>query len=383
MYRTRSVEPQILQDLREKFVFISGPRQVGKTELAKRILSLQPGKYYNWDLIEDREAILKKQFVHDSLAVLDEVHKYERWKTFVKGIFDKYHEELKIIVTGSARLDIYRRGGDSLFGRYHLHYLHPFSVGELSGTEILPPKIIFEPLERGVLYDSLFEFGGFPEPLFKNSKEAHRRWSITRRERLIEEDVRSLTSIKLLGLLEHLMLLLPTKVGAPLSMNSLSRDLEVGFNTVKGWIENFERLFIAFRVSPFTQKITRSLKKEKKLYLWDWSQVESESARFENMVASHLWKAVTCWRSQGYGDFELRYLRDRDRREVDFCVIKDRRPWLLVEAKASDEQPSEPLYYFSNKLATPAVQVLHKKNVFRRNGPVTTISADVWLPQLP
>ncbi|MFH1018945.1 MAG: AAA family ATPase [Pseudomonadota bacterium] len=383
MYRARNIEPWIQEDLNRRFVFISGPRQVGKTVTARRFIEDRGGKYYNWDSSEDRAAILKKAFLHDSYALLDEVHKYERWQNLIKGVFDKHHASLKLVVTGSSKLDLFRKGGDSLFGRYHHIPLHPFTAGELLNQPAAKPEIRLEPGPKCEGYDGLFRFGGFPEPLLRGSEDAHRRWLIERRERLIQEDVRSMTAIKLLGLLEHLMVLLPDRVGAPLSLNSLSRDLEVGFNTVKAWIESFDRLYISYRLAPYSSRITRSLKKETKLDLWDWSEIENEASRYENMVAGHLWKAVKYWRSRGYGDFHLWYLRDRDRREVDFCITLRQRPWLLIEAKLSEDVPTEPLRYFANKLSIPAIQLVHRKGVFRKTGPVVTLSADSWLTYLP
>ncbi len=383
MYQARNLEALIAQDMGEKFVFLSGPRQVGKTELAQQILRASTGKYYNWDLAEDRETILTKGFIHDRTAILDEVHKYSRWKTLIKGVYDKYHKELKLLITGSARLDLFQRSGDSLFGRYYLYHLHPFSLGELNGVEVSKPVRSCEPDDSKKGYPELFKFGGFPEPFLKNSVRTHQRWSIARRERLLEEDIRQLTEIKLVSLLEHLMILLPNKIGSPLSINALREDLEVGFNTVKNWLTSFERLFIVFQLSPFSEKIVRSIKKEKKLYLWDWSQVKDPAARFENLVASHLFKAVTYWRDQGFGDFALHYLRDRDRREVDFCITKNQKPWLLVETKMAETQLSETLILFSKRLGVPGLQLLHKSGIYKKKGSISILSADRWLGRLP
>ncbi len=383
----RNLAGPIEKDLRKKFVFLAGPRQVGKTHLAMSVLERLEGKYYNWDLAEDRQKILAKEFLQDRWAVLDELHKYDRWKNFLKGIYDKYHETLKILVTGSARLDVYRRGGDSLLGRYFLFHLHPFSLGE-----VLRPSVIGRPEEvlkvgegtpASDALEQLLRLGGFPEPFLNGSEEAHRRWSIQRTDILVREDIRDLTQVTLLSLIEHLMLLLPSRVGSVLSVNSLREDLQVAYNTVRSWLETFERLYITFSLSPWTQRIARSIHKERKLYLWDWSQIKDEGARFENFVASHLWKAVHLWRDLGMGDFGLWFVRDRDRREVDFCVTKDRAPWLLVEAKLSETQLSEPLEYYANRFGVPGVQVLKTGGVLKRVGPHWIVSADRWLPLLP
>ena len=385
---SRSLKKHLLKDLNQKFVLLAGPRQVGKTHLAEEILGELGGKYYNWDLAEDRERVLNKSMVQDKVVVLDELHKYERWKGFLKGVYDKYHKNLRVLVTGSARLDVYRRGGDSLLGRHYLYHLHPFSVGERLGSEIPRPEIFLRgdgksSREATEIFDLLMRFGGFPEPFFKSSEEEHGRWSTQRRELLVRQDIRDLTHIQHLGLVEHLLLLLPHRVGSVLSVNSLREDLQVAYNTVCQWLESLEKLYIHFSLSPYSERVGRGLKKGRKIYLWDWSQVPDEGARFESLVASHLFKAVQYWKDLGYGDFELFFLRDRDRRETDFLVTLNRKPWALVETKLSEEQPAEALLYFENKFRVPAFQILSKKGIDRMIGPVRVVSAEKILPLLP
>ncbi|HCU24141.1 MAG TPA: hypothetical protein DF383_03910 [Deltaproteobacteria bacterium] len=383
----RNLQPFVERDLSEKFVFLSGPRQVGKTHLAQAILRKLGGKYYNWDSTEDRQLILARGFLHDKLVVLDELHKYDRWKSFLKGIYDKHHEELSALVTGSARLDVYRKGGDSLLGRYFLFHLHPLTIGELARPHTIPkPERLEEgPADRAEseLAEALFRWGGFPEPFYAANDEAHLRWSIQRRELLVQQDIRDFTNIQLLSLIEHLMLLLPSRVGSVLSVNNLKEDLQVAYNTVISWLRTFEQLFIVFTLTPYTAKLARSVHKERKLYLWDWSQIAESEIRFENFIAGHLWKAVQIWRDLGYGDFGLHFLRDRDRREVDFCITKDRLPWLLVEAKVADTQLSENLRYFCNRFNVKGVQIVKTPGVYKKSGQMTVISADAWLPRLP
>ncbi|MCC6273859.1 MAG: ATP-binding protein [Deltaproteobacteria bacterium] len=383
----RNLQPSIERDLEEKFVLLSGPRQVGKTHLAKSILQKVQGKYYNWDLAEDRQAVLAKNFLTDRFVVLDELHKYDRWKSFLKGVYDKYHSSLKVLVTGSARMDIYRKGGDSLLGRYFLFHLHPLSMGEiLSPSRISAPKEILEGTpEKGDqdLFEALLKFGGFPEPFYKGSEQSHARWSVQRNELLVREDIRDLTNISLLSLIEHLLLLLPDRVGSILSVNALKEDLRVAYNTVQSWLNALENLYLIFILRPYTQKLSRAIQKEKKLYLWDWSQVKSPGARFENLIAGHLWKAVQIWRDLGMGNFELSFLRDRDRREVDFLITEAKKPWLLVEAKWGDSQVSESLDYFANRLQIPAVQLIGQSGFQKQAGRVQVCSADRWLRALP
>lgn len=383
----RSLEPYLQKDLQEKFVFLSGPRQVGKTYLSEQLITRLQGSYYNWDFSEDRQEILHKNFLNKKFIVLDEVHKYDRWKSFIKGIYDKYHKSLKILVTGSARLDVYRKGGDSLLGRYYLYHLHPFSLGELLSPQRIPkPEKALENISlksQSSTFEQLYQFGGFPEPFFKASEEAHLRWSNQRRELLIQQDLRDLTNVSLLSLVEHLYLLLPSRVGSVLSVNSLKEDLKVAYNTVISWLDIFERLFLTYTLKPYTKKNSRSVFKEKKIYLWDWSQIKEEGARFENFVASHLWKAVQTWRDLGFGNFELSFIRDRDRREVDFCILKDSLPWLLVEAKLSETQISESLHYYCEKFQVPGIQLVLKAGLRKQEGRINLLSAESWLAALP
>lgn len=387
-YTMRSLATVIQNDIQKKMILLAGPRQVGKTHLAKHVQKQLHGNYYNWDASEDREKILNKKFIHDKMVVLDELHKYLRWKNFVKGIYDKSHENLKLLITGSARLDVYRRGSDSLFGRHYLFHLHPLTIGELMQKSVPPsPENLSDKLNTVKATASdlaiLFRFGGFPEPFFAASDKEYNRWSLQRKDLLIQQDIRDLTQIQMLSLVEHLFLILPNQAGSLLSVNALREDLQVSYNTVTQWLETFERLYISYRLKSYTTKIRRTLHKAQKLYLWDWSQVKDDSARFENMVASHLLKAVTYWRDLGYGDYELTFLRDSERREVDFCITKNQKPWLLVEAKLAETQVAEPLKFFCQKFTVPGIQVILSKNTLIDHGPIKVISADRFLPLLP
>jgi predicted AAA+ superfamily ATPase len=235
-------------------------------------------------------------------------------------------------------------------------------------------------------WEHLERRGGFPEPFLRDNTQQHRRWTNARRDLLIREDLRDLTNIRQVVLVEQLALLLPERVAAPLSVNALREDLQVGHDTVSNWLEALERLYFAFRIGPWTRRVTRALTKERKLYLWDWSQVADDGARFENMVASHLLKAVHTWTDQGHGDFDLHYVRDREKREVDFVVTASRRPVVLVEAKRSDTSPTEALTRFQSALGgIPAVQLVGTAGVDRRvpGLPLRVVTASHWLAALP
>lgn len=384
MNADRNVEGLIIRDLEKKFVFLSGPRQVGKTTLAKKIITEKKGRYLLYDDDDDRKTILEKGYLQDGWVCLDEFHKFPRWKNHLKGVYDKRHEEMHLLLTGSARLDVFQKSGDSLFGRYYLHHLHPLSAGELESSSFpsLPADVTAasKPVHR---CDALLKFGGFPEPFFSQSEEEHRRWSNARRNLLIREELRDLTHIEMLGLVEQLMLLLPKRIGSLFSFRSLSEDIRVSPVTIKNWMDVFQRLFIVFSVPPYTERITRAIHKQPKYYFYDWSQAADEGGRFENFVAGHLWKAVQLWTDLGIANLSLCYVRDRDRREVDFLITKEGKPWFLIECKLSETRLSEHLDYFSRRLNVPGLQLILKANEYRKEGALTLVSADQWLGHLP
>ncbi len=340
----RYLDAQVRADLARKMVFLAGARQVGKTTLALSLLRGAKG-YMNWDAAEDRSAILQRQFPKTKLWVLDEIHKYRSWRTLLKGLYDKRSEGQRILVTGSARLDLYRYGGDSLQGRYHMLRLHPLSVAELG-------------VENATDFQALLRLGGFPEPFFGGSVVQARRWSREYRTRLVREEVTALERIVDLGNLELLMLRLPELVGAPLSVNALRKDLQVSHKTVESWLAVLERLYAVFRVAPFGAPRLRAVKKERKLYQLDWGLVREPGARFENLVACHLLKWVHYIEDVEGRDVELRYFRDRDGREVDFVVTEDSKPILFVEAKSTSIQADRGIRYLHQRFPlVPAVQV--------------------------
>jgi predicted AAA+ superfamily ATPase len=314
-------------------VFVAGPRQVGKTTLARSLPGGRSG-YLNWDAAEDRARILARELPASSLWTFDELHKYRHWRNYLKGLFDKRDARQRILVTGSARLDFYRFGGDSLQGRYHLLRLHPLSVAELGLTK------------AGDLGD-LLTLGGFPEPYFSGSEVEARRWSRDYRLRFVREDVVSLERVQDIGQLELLLLRLPELVGSPLSINAIREDLQVSHKTVANWLQILERLYAIFRLSPFGAPRIRAVKKEQKHYHWDWTLVQDRALRFENLVASHLLKWVHHEQDAQGRDLELRYFRDTDRREVDFVVVEDRTPKLFVECKWTDAEVDRGLRYLN------------------------------------
>ncbi len=361
---TRYLMTYIQSDLAKKMVFLAGPRQVGKTTLAQALITKLFGSfvYFNWDNWEDRRVILNQEWPETELLILDEFHKYARWKSFIKGVYDKYKDRFHILVTGSARLDTFRKGGDSLQGRYFFFRLHPFSVSELhSHMPLIRP---FKPLRfsdktDGKVLARLFERGGFPEPYGLSSERERRRWRTLKLDRLFREDVRDTTMVRQIGQMELLSQLLEKRVSGGLSLDTLTRELEVDHKTVKNWLEILESLYYCYRLYPYQKKTFHSLKKQSKLYLWDWSEVQDAGARFENLVAGHLLKLVHFMQDYGGYKAQLWYLKDTADREVDFLVTVDQKPWFMVEAKQSDTTISSSLRYFKQRIDVPfAYQVV-------------------------
>ena len=328
-------------DLRRKMVFLGGPRQVGKTTLALVLLGAAGRRhrgYLNWDDPRVRPDLLRGRLPGgERLVVLDEIHKFPRWRNLVKGFYDTDGDRVSFLVTGSARLDHYRKGGDSLQGRYHHYRLHPFSLGEL-GSDYSASDL-----------EALLRFGGFPEPLLAGDTRAWRRWQRERLSRVVYEDLRDLESVRNVALVELLVEALPERVGSPLSIRSLSEDLQVAHETVARWLGILENLYVCFRIPPFGAPRIRAVKKETKLYLWDWSQVPGKGARIENLIACHLLKYCHFLEDTEGHRMELRFLRDTDRREVDFVVIRDGAPLFAVECKSGDRSPSPAIAYFRQR----------------------------------
>ena len=320
-----------------KMAFVSGPRQVGKTTLAKRYKELfGQGLYLNWDNVAHQKRILTDPLFFERenrdpgkpfLLVFDEIHKYGRWKNYLKGAYDDYKDEFRFLVTGSGRLELFKKGGDSLLGRYFSVPLFPFSLGELGGklipfSEFIkrldnPPPSTREGIER---YHQLFQFSGFPEPFVRGTSAFYNRWFSEHKTLLIREDIRDATAIREISLMEHLAHLIPERIGSPLSLNALKEDVGVAFETIRDWLLVLEQFFYLFRVPPFSGRLARTLRKESKLYLFDWVEIENEGFRFENLVALHLLKATRIWKATGEAQVDLNYIRDREKKEVDFVL---------------------------------------------------------------
>ena len=348
----RYLESAVAAALARKMVFLGGPRQVGKTTLALSLLGAGADEthpaYFNWDDPRSAARIRRAELpAGETLLLFDEIHKYARWRNLVKGIYDTEKSRRRILVTGSARLDYYRKGGDSLANRYRYFRLHPFSLREMNAA----------PSQSDL--DALLRFGGFPEPLFQQDEREHRIWQRDRVSRVVRDDLRDLEQVREISLVEHLVDLLPARVGSPLSIKSLREDLQVDHKTALRWITILENLYLCFRISPFGAPKIRAVKKEQKLYLWDWSMTPEGGPRFEKQVASQLLKYCH-WIEDTEGHaMELRFLRDTDKREVDFVVLRNRKPLFAVECKSGERGVGPAIGYFAERTSIPRFYQVH------------------------
>lgn len=342
----RAIQQNILNDLKKKMVFIGGPRQCGKTTLAKEILTVtrkegRDGLYLNWDDDEQRDDIVHRRWRDEHrLVVLDEIHKFPRWKNWLKGTFDTQRDERTFLVTGSARLDVYRRGGDSMLGRYHYWRLHPFTLSEL------PHK-----MKTTEAFKRLMTVGGFPEPFLDGDETFARRWRRERFDRVLRDDIRDLEPLRDIQTLSLFVDQLRRRVGGMVVLANLANELQVAPKTLKHWLEVLERMYLVFTVYPLTANISRAVLKPPKVYFFDNGDVVGdEGARFENLVATHLLKRIHFLEDSTGHRYELRYIRDKEGREVDFAVVCDGKLMELIEAKWSDDKVSASLHYYSERL---------------------------------
>lgn len=386
-----------------QMVFLAGARQVGKTTLAKEAASLTHYfQYFNWDNLAHRQKLVsdandifeglefQKSASKKPIIVFDEIHKYKKWKSLIKGLYDTYRERARILVIGSAKLNIYKKGGDSLMGRYFLYRMHPLSVGEIIHKKA-PEKYFLRkpfPIKQSQM-ENLLKFGGFPDPFLKKNVRYSNKWQLLRKDQLFKEDIQELARIQDLGLMEILYKMVQEQAGQLTSYTELSKKIGVTSPTIKAWISIFEELYYCFKVKPWHKNITRSLIKEPKLYLYDWSVIKDKGQRIENFVASHLLKATHFWTDSGLGSFDLFYLRDKNKREVDFLITKEDKPWILLEVKSNENKSlSNALTYFQKQTnAEFAMQLAYdmpyEEFDFRKLKRPMIVPMSTFLSQLP
>ncbi|MCY3884343.1 MAG: AAA family ATPase [Gammaproteobacteria bacterium] len=404
MFIERYVEGEfhsLLEQYRQ-MIFLSGPRQVGKTTAVRNISNRLPLSHYlNWDNVQHRQRFLHNPTDFASeigldqvtatkiFCLFDELHKFSRWRDFLKGLHDSY-SAFNAVVTGSAQLNVFWRGGDSLRGRYFSYTLHPLSIAELVRS--------LDDIERAIVtmpkkisddrWEAFWQFGGFPEPFQRANKRFHNRWTLTFNDQVLREEVRDLTRVRELSQIESLALHIRDRVGQMSNYLGLARSVQSSVDSVRRWTTILESLYFCYRVTPWYRNVARSLRKEPKFYLWDWSQVQDAGAKAENIVASALLKSVNWWTESGLGNYSLHFLRDTQKREVDFIVVRDGQPWFLVEVKSGSPCSLSPqLGYFQKQVgADHAFQVsfeasFESRNCFDYRSPIQ-VPAKTFLSQL-
>ncbi|MCR4624192.1 MAG: ATP-binding protein [Alphaproteobacteria bacterium] len=346
-----------------QMAFLIGPRQVGKTTISKHIRSqFKESIYLNFDSLEDRKLIMSGQnFIEKilpttvlrsekPLVIFDEIHKHPDWKNYVKGFFDLYKDFFSIIVTGSARLDVYQSGGDSLMGRYFQYHIYPLTVTELTNTEVPIKEFRAPKVTSEEDFSNLYKYGGFPDLYLNHSDQFSNLWHETRFKQLFRDDIRSLANLQEIYSLEMLAILIKEQAGQLLNYSSLAKKVGVTSQTISRWIKILDRFYYCFTLRPWHKNVSRSLVKEPKVYLWDWSVIQDEGAKIENFVALHLLKFVDFFNEQGLGRYGLFYLRNLEKQEVDFLITKDNQPYLMIESKALNKNISKSVLDFSDQL---------------------------------
>ncbi|MFO8061862.1 MAG: AAA family ATPase [bacterium] len=385
-----------------KMVFISGPRQAGKTTLAKSIAKNYSNTlYYNYDT-EPEKIILEPNFFENinriddtiPLVILDEIHKYKNWKSYLKGKFDKFGSDYQFILTGSGRMEMFNKRDDALTGRFVSMRLFPLTLREFKNNgnieDFKKHKVRSLSLtgknNAENIKNNLLEYSPFPEPFLKSNKRFYRRWYRTYINQIILQDIKDMTAIRHTKAVESLMRIMPERICAPLQYSSLSKLLQISIPTVKNWLNTLEQFFIVFSIMPYTE-ISRALIKNRKYYMYDYGSISDKGAKFENFVALELLQFVEYWNCMGEGEFELRYLKNKEQQEIDFIVLLNGKPFLIIEAKSGDESISKSVYKFQNSLNVPVVQLVNKPKLYKKKknnkNDIYILSAAQFLSNLP
>ena len=372
----RYLTPWLRKDIAKKMLLLAGPRQCGKTTLARSLLD-DRGDYLNWDIVKDRKIIRERAWPKDaSLVILDELHKAPKWKNLLKGVADEFNNVPPLLVTGSARLDTFRNTGDALTGRHYLFRLHPIDVAE--SRLFLPEASLLERVQR------LLRTGGFPEA-FLNPEEALRLRN-DRMELVTREDLSDLSRISSWRGAADLVELLRERVGKPVRYANLAEDLSISAPTVKSWVSLLERLLIVFLLRPYSNRLARSIRKEQRVFFFDCAAAYDESggAQLENLVACCLVKFAHFKKDTVGENWNVFYLRDKEQREVDFVVTLNRRVHWLIEVKASDAAVSNGLKYYTEKLRPQeSLQLVLDLDRAQEKAGIRILPLGKWLEALP
>lgn len=385
-------------------VFISGPRQSGKTTLAKKIAEEYSNSiYFNWDIAPDKALLVKNPYFFQDInrrdstkpiVMFDEIHKYRKWKNYLKGVYDGFKNDYFFLISGSGRLDIYQKGSDSLAGRFLMMHLFPFTLAEMSKRRSFKDFVsdpiekfdINNPSESSKIWTHLNNYGGFPEPFLKERKDFFNKWLLSYNRQIIREDIRDIADIKNIDNVEILFSMIAERCASQISINNIAHDIGVSFDSVKSWMGLLENYYLLFTIGPWV-RISRAIRKERKVYLYNYAQITDDGSRFENMTALELLRAVNNWNEHGFGNFGLNYVKNKDREEIDFLITSNSKPMLLIETKSSDTNISKNLIYFQNILNVPAIQLVNKNDVFKyiKNGKnkVLVVTAHRWIASLP
>ena len=373
----RYLDDLILKDLHRKMVIVTGPRQVGKTTLAKALMpQFERAQYLNWDVAQDRKVLVEQAWQQNAgLLILDEIHKMALWKNWLKGVVDGRAPSQALLVTGSARMDTFRHAGESLAGRFFSYRLHPISVKEwCAATGADPAAALAHLIERG----------GFPEPCTADSVEDANRWRAQYLTGLVRDDVLEFSHLREVGAMRLFVELLRERVGSPLSLASIARDLAISPVTAASYLEILQALFIVFTIHPWSQNVARGLLKAPKVYFYDTGLVRGDAGvRLENAMATMLQKHVHFLQDRSGREADLHYIRTKDGAEVDFVLSEDRQLTHLIECKATDDRLHRALTRFSQAFPEAvAVQLVGQLRQPQTRQGVLIMDAATWLAEL-
>lgn len=370
----------IFNDLDKKPVILSGPRQSGKTYLSKDFEDSYD--YLNFDITADRKRLIKLDWSNEKkIIIFDEIHKMKKWKNWLKGVIDSRPPTQKYLVTGSSRLNTYKKVGDSLAGRYFNFRLYPMDPKEIANLESKDENLVSQlsPLQ---LLNRFLERSGFPEPFLSDEEGFYHRWQQTHSETILKQDILETQNLRSIKQLETLALLLTEKVGSTLSFNSLREDLGTDDKTVKRWVQILEDNFMIFRIPPFsTKSMTTGIRKANKVYFFDYVRVEDSAARLENLVALSLLKEVHFQQDALGKVYGLFFMKDKSQKEIDFLITHNRKPYLVIEVKESENQVSDNFKYFNKHLAgIRKIQLVKNlKSEYQNKDGVSVLSLADWL----